>query len=173
MQMLLKENKFIFVNIIFMERYGKSPEKPIVLSSITSSMQYLSSLVTLDGMNILYHRQGSLSKNSKIIDHYEIIDGYGNYDDVYVDVYGDEDVFLPPEGYMFTNSIFFALMYNTAPSDAYIIDRAVCTDDKMLQHYLLESSGVNYFISDFPYSFFDTDKDRIFKTFRKRVDVGA
>jgi hypothetical protein len=155
-----------------MEEYGKSPENPIVLSSITSSTQYLNSLVTLDGMNILYHRQGSLSKNSKIIDHYEIIDGHGDYDDIYVDVYGDVDRFVPPSGYMFTRSIRFAAMYGTPPDDAYIIGRAACADEKKLQHYLSKSSGTNYFVDDFPYSLFDMDKDRIFKTFSKRVDVG-
>lgn len=155
-----------------MEEHGKSPEYPIRLSSIESSLYYLDCLVTEKGFNILYHRAGSIYEYGKIIDHYELIDGEGNYDDIYIDIYAEEDLMIPPKGYLFNATVLFA-------DEMHIAEDCILEScEGKLQDYLLESYGVNYRDTEFPNSLIDNmienfiivgKRDDILSTFARRL----
>ena len=87
-----------------MSDYGKSPNNPLRLKSIPSSRKLLDCLVTEEGLHIVYHRLGSIHAG-QIVDHYEIMDSSGRYDDIYISIYNEKDDWIPPAGYLFEERI--------------------------------------------------------------------
>ena len=80
--------------------YGTTPEAPARLGSVAASRRFLNALVTCDGHHIVYHRLESVSYET-ILDHYEAMDALGQYGDIYITIYHDTNVWIPPEGYLF------------------------------------------------------------------------
>jgi len=89
------------------QTYGRRPENPILLNSISASRLYLNKLITSSGCHLVYHRLGSLpaKKNQRPIDHYEIMTAENWYDDLYINVYNETNTWVPPEGYLFSEEI--------------------------------------------------------------------
>lgn len=73
---------------------------PVRLSSIAASRFYLNALVTEAGLHIVYHRLESVSYET-ILDHYETMDAAGHYGYIYISIYHDANVWIPPEGFLF------------------------------------------------------------------------
>ena len=84
--------------------YGFTPENPVQLTSITASLHYLSGLLTSGGLHLLFHRRGSLS-TEPVIDHYELVDTSGHYYDIYISIYSDINVWIPPNGFTFDDNL--------------------------------------------------------------------
>jgi hypothetical protein len=84
------------------ENYGKCVENPVVLNSIPASIIFLNNLVTDKGYHIVYHRQGSVSwANDQIIDHYEVMSTDNCFADLYISIYSESSLWIPPPGYLF------------------------------------------------------------------------
>lgn len=91
------------------ENYGLVPENPLKMSGVRASMVLLENLITKDGFHILFHRPTTvLSPNlkfndgkEKIIDQYEVITGSGKVANLYIDIYSEENHWVPASEFMF------------------------------------------------------------------------
>ncbi|MEI6684465.1 MAG: hypothetical protein WCO44_17715 [Bacteroidota bacterium] len=156
------------------ENYGKTPDNPIQLNSIVAARLLLDNVVSYKGYHILYHRRGSFQVRSDgpIIDHYEIMCSDNHYDDFFVNIYNETNEWIPPEGYLFEHNLadinFFLSDYELSELN----DSAIAVADKfifkpewgdaedlipnvnlpLLELFMSNSSGVNGFNDEFPYS---------------------
>lgn len=89
------------------ETYGKTPENPIQLNSISASRLFLDNLITPEGYCIVYHRLGSLMESQFVspIDHYEIMTADNRYDDIFINIYNEANNWTPPNGYLLNHEI--------------------------------------------------------------------
>jgi hypothetical protein len=148
------------------KNYGKTLENPIKLRSIKASLAFLNNIVTENGNHIIFHRLQS-TFNDHPIDCYEIYTSDGKYDLIYFDIYNSANEMIPPSGYFFTSDRieFLEMDYNLDISfvDTYEIEKEyVYTTKKeeplknryskipLLDKYLIQSTGVNYKLNDFP-----------------------
>lgn len=91
------------------ENYGLILENPIKMSGVRASMTLLLNLVTCDGFHILFHRPETVLSptlkfedgNERILDIYELITGDGKIVNLYIDIYNDENLWVPPAGFLF------------------------------------------------------------------------
>lgn len=90
--------------------YGLDVSNPILMNSVSASIAFLNNLVTEKGYNHLYHRKGSQFYKagkgiSRIfehpVDHYQLFDVDKKYHDIYISIYADECVWIPPVGFLF------------------------------------------------------------------------
>ena len=160
-------------------KYGKCPENPVNLNSIPASVIFLNNLVSVkEGYHIIYHRLGSVYHNEINIDHYEIMSGDNQYDDIYINIYNEISNWTPPKGYLFENfpeSMFRQLVdreYPEIPGETDIIDfdgKYVFNDPSPvgfdiediseslkllppLERVMLSSYGTNGWVENFPHS---------------------
>ena len=89
--------------------YGKEPENPVQLNSISAARLFLDHLITPEGYCIVYHRLGSLmvERFESPIDHYEIMTADNRYDDIFINIYNEANNWIPPTGYLFFQGILF------------------------------------------------------------------
>ena len=147
------------------DKYGKTPETPILLNSVQASGHFLNNLVTEKGYHILYHRIGSMpgTENQPIIDHYEIMDSNNTYEDFYINAYNDKNILVPPAGYLFE----YALMGEDYDEELEIDDEYIWRDPSegdlelsiervsllpRLEIFMDNSQGTNMRLEGFPYS---------------------
>ena len=118
----------------FKENYGKSLKNPVQLNSIPASVIFMNNLVTYQGYHIFYHRIGSVPNKSKPVDHYEIMTSDNRYDDIFIDVYNDLSVWIPPKGYLFENPyiIMNRQLRKFSKRDELDIHDIILFDDKFL-----------------------------------------
>ena len=164
------------------EYYGLIPENPLKMSGVRASMIMLQNLVTCDGFHILFHRPTSIdSPNTKnengkdrILDEYELITGNGKILNLYIDIYNDENLWIPPYGFLFEND----LIYYVDDDDKIevIIDSEFVFDfeqinmniDKYyerkkeyeIEKNLISSWGVNFKTNNFPEQLIEIYKNR-------------
>lgn len=147
--------------------YGKSPDNPVRLNSISASLAYLNNLVTDQGFHIIYHRPRSIV-SQKPIDHYEIMTSDNKYDDIYISIYYEKCNFSPPAGYLFECS--FILIDNNSDeeeSEFCDIEPEFVFDDglkeladrlekvktlPLFEKFIDDSTGTNSKEPGFPYS---------------------
>lgn len=154
-------------------KYGKHPETPIKLNSITASRVYLNNLVTEKGLHILYHRTGSMLTGEHPVDHYEIMSSDNQYDDLYISIYNDTNEWIPPKGYYFESGLEYAWDNLTEYQQSEINEAEIEIDEKYiyldkfadnldeelekvkmmpaLEIYLDDSYGTNSWVKNFPY----------------------
>jgi hypothetical protein len=97
------------------DNYGLFPENPLKMCGVRASMTLLENIVTKDGFHILFHRPTTvLSPNlkfndgkEKIIDQYEVITGSGKVANLYIDIYSEENHWVPPSGFMFEFNMLY------------------------------------------------------------------
>ena len=89
------------------ETYGKTPENPVQLNSISASRLFLDNLITPEGYCVVYHRLGSLmvEQFESPIDHYEIMTADNRYDDIFINIYNEANNWTPPNGYLLNQEI--------------------------------------------------------------------
>jgi hypothetical protein len=92
--------------------YAKCVENPVRLNCIMASRMFLRSMVTREGLHIVFHRLGSVTNKStpKPVDHYEIMVSDNRYDDVFIEIYSETNQWIPPEGYLFDKSLDMMMM---------------------------------------------------------------
>lgn len=126
--------------------YGRTPGNPVRLNSISASRKYLDCLVTVEGFHIVYHRPGSVN-DDQIIDHYEIMDTSGRYDDIYISLYNEENSWIPPVGYLFEKRIEIYWFESNEDLQLQIDELETCVDSL----YLYNEPDVNieeYFLGN-------------------------
>lgn len=146
--------------------YGRSPDNPVLLNSVQLSLEYMNNLVTTEGLHIVYHRLGS-SFTENPVDHYELLTTDLKYDDIYISIYAENVLLVPPEGYLFES--FFDIFYQFEEDDFYYIedkyiyldkhessDIITSTDKNQLlpplERILLNSGGSNMRDRNFPFT---------------------
>ena len=163
------------------ENYGLIPENPLKMSGVRASMIMLQNLVTCDGYHILIHRPETvLSPNlkfndgkEKIIDQYEVISGDGKKYNLYIDIYNDDDLWIPAYRFLFENNMIF---YENGDEIELIIDSEFVFEFEQInmnidQYYerkkeyeieknLISSWGVNYKVKNFPEGLIEMYKNR-------------
>jgi len=162
------------------ENYGLVPENALRLNCVRASMVLLENLVTKEGFHVLFHRPTTVdspdlsSENARIIDQYELISGDGMKYNLYIDIYNEVNLWIPPSGFMFK----FDLLYYEDDEDEievkieskYVFDCELINLDifdfyeRNHQHEiekLLDGSwGVNYKIQNFPKGLIEIYKNR-------------
>jgi hypothetical protein len=137
------------------EDYGKSKSNPILLNSIQSSLEYISSLVTREkGLHLIAHRIGSVSSSSikKPIDKYEVYRTDGLIDKIFISVYAKTNILIPPNGYLFESNI----IGNKKIADEFIYtenynnDESIELDPIILENHLMSSIVINMRYKNFP-----------------------
>jgi len=114
----------------------------------------------------------------RIIDHYEILSGDNQYDDIFINIDNERSKWMPPEGYLFDSfpeSMCFQLIEREGleeldPEDIIDFDEKYVFIDSPpnpcdfeveldyikslppLERVLLDSFGTNGCVEDFPYS---------------------
>jgi hypothetical protein len=152
------------------ENYGLVPEHALRSNCVKTSMVLLNNLVTKEGFHILFHRPTTVDSpdlisengNARIIDQYELITGDGKKHNLYIDIYNDENLWVPPAGFLFD------LLYYEDDGDEIevkieqqyvfdceqigldIIDYYERNKKYEIENILSESWGVNYKVPDFP-----------------------
>ena len=96
----------IYSNANMKNNYGLSPLNPLRLNSVSASLCLLEQLVTCRYHHILFHRTESIylkGLNGSIhpIDHYQICSGIGERFEIYIDIYNQENCWVPPAGFKF------------------------------------------------------------------------
>jgi hypothetical protein len=153
-----------------MENYGLIPANPLRLSSVKASMTLLENLVTSEGFHILFHRPTPVLSptlkfedgKERILDVYELLTGDGKNFSLFVDIYNDENIWVPPAGFMFE---FDLLNYDDDEIEVkieqkYIFDCELIDLDIFdyyernkkfdVEKILSGSWGVNFKVRDFP-----------------------
>jgi len=139
------------------KEYGKTIDFPVKLSGIDNNLMFLENLITVDGYHILFHRDGSMRHNGKVIDRYLILACDGRYEELYFDVYNEENVFIPPSGFLFESEVNF---YHLDVDEKYF-GRFDIPDDQnelaeyikklpFLERYISRSYGTNMKLRPFP-----------------------
>jgi hypothetical protein len=139
------------------ENYGKCLENPVRMSSIAASRFYLNNLVTQNGEYLIYHRPGSLSVNNELIDHYEIFTTAKQYDDIYISIYNQRNIWVPPTGFLFEDGILCPDLTEESDEMKDIIESVLLGIDKKyfyndrrtVENFMLniaEGDGLNIFI---------------------------
>lgn len=160
------------------ENYGLVPENALKMSGIRASMTLLENIVTKDGFHILFHRPTTVdspdlsSENARIIDQYELISGDGMKYNLYIDIYNEVNLWIPPSGFMFE----FDLLYYEDDEDEievkieskYVFDCELINLDIFdfyernkkfeIEKILTESWGVNFKTNNFPESIIEKYK---------------
>jgi hypothetical protein len=158
-------------------KYGKCPENPINLNSITASRVFLVNLLTSSGFHILYHRMGSLLSGKFPVDHYEIMSSGNEYDDLYINIYNETNAWIPPDGYLFDSRLEICLFYlseyelseinetEIEVNDRYLFQKEWHDDPEALveranmvpplEIFLEESFGRTGRVNNFPYPLID------------------
>ena len=166
------------------ENYGLIPENPLRLSGVRASMVLLENLITKDGFHVLFHRPTTVdspdlsSENARIIDQYEVISGDGKKYNLYIDIYNDENLWVPPAGFLFEFLFEYDLLCYEDDGDEievkieqqYVFDCEQINLDifdfyERKKEYELEklldgSWGVNYKIQNFPKGLIEIYKNR-------------
>lgn len=154
------------------DNYGLISENPLKLSGVRASMVLLENLITKDGFHILFHRPETVlspslkfdTGNEKILDVYELITGDGKKYNLFIDIYSEENHWVPPANFMFE----FDLLYYEDDGEEievkieqqYIFDCDQIGLDTFdyyernkkfdVEKILSGSIGVNYKIQNFP-----------------------
>lgn len=178
--------------------YGRSRENPIRLNSIPASIIFLDNLVTEMGYHIVYQRLGSeLSKNSSIVDHYEIMTSDNRYDDIYFTVHNTRSTWIPPKGYLFDKPcklmseqllkreglksldeddiIDFEVSFvyaTTLPKE----NQGESTGElnitlPVLERYLPDSKGVNLLVDNFPFDIIREHLTRVYGLSYEKIEL--
>ena len=155
------------------DTYGISPETPLLTSGVIESLAILDDLITYDHQYILYHRFGSFFSSiaGHPIDIYHLCSGDGERYDIYVDIYNEKTLWIPPVGFKFISpfiqyyDVNGKLKYQFTGEKNSVDVRpkrkrwgdnteiVLDTDDPESYQILLTSSfGVNTYIDDFPKS---------------------
>lgn len=154
------------------ENYGLIPENPLRLSGVRASMVLLENLITKDGFHILFHRPTTVDSpnlisengNARIIDQYEMITGDGKIVNLYIDIYSDENLWIPPNLFMFKFDLLYleddGVKIEVKIEPAYVFDCEQINLDIFdyyernkkfnVENILSESWGVNFKVPDFP-----------------------
>jgi len=130
-------------------KYGKCIEKPIQLNSIDSSLKFIESLVTEEnGLYILAHRKYSKPFSGSIIDVYEIFSSTKKLDELYISIYFENNLLIPPDGYLFDAD----LIEDDNIPENYIFNKKNNNINihAPLQKHLIKSKAINYRYKDFP-----------------------
>jgi hypothetical protein len=164
------------------EYYGLVRENAIRLNCVSASLVLMENLITKDGYHILFHRPETVlsptlkfdNGNERILDVYELFTGDGKKHNLYIDIYNDENLWIPPTGFMFE----FDLLYYEDDGDEievkieqqYIFDcEQIGLDifdfyERNHQHEIekiLDGSwGVNYKVNNFPEQLIEIYKNR-------------
>ena len=162
------------------EYYGLVPENALKMSGVRASITLLGNLVTKEGLHILFHRPETVlspnlkfdNGNEKIIDQYEVITGSGKVANLYIDIYNEVNLWIPPTGFMFE----FDLLYYEDDEDEievkieskYVFDCELINLDIFdfyernkkfeIEKILTESWGVNFKTNNFPESIIEKYK---------------
>lgn len=162
--------------------YGLILENPLKMSTVRASMTLLKNLVTKDGFHILFHRPATaLSPNLKfedgtnrILDQYELITGDGKNYNLFVDIYNDENIWIPPANFLFE----FDLLYHEEDGEEieveiqpeYVFDCEQINLDIVsyyernkkfdVEKILSKSFGVNFKINIFPEQLIEKYKNK-------------
>lgn len=157
--------------------YGKCPENPVNLNSVSASVIFLNNLVTEKGYHLVYHRKGTIAgPDHKLVDHYEIMTSENIYDDIYINIYHERSKWIPPHGYLFEEmsvGMNFQLMEHADVDqldeedtiefdDQYLFTEAMqyfgeeaslirnLESMPMLERVFFNSFGTNLYVEDFP-----------------------
>jgi len=154
------------------ENYGLVPESPLKMCGVRASITLLGNLVTKEGLHILFHRPETVlspnlkfdNGNERILDVYELFTGDGKKHNLYIDIYNDENLWVPPAGFLFEYDL---LCYEDDGDEIevkieqqYVFDCEQINLDIFdfyernkkfeIEKILTESWGVNYKVPDFP-----------------------
>lgn len=162
--------------------YGFIPSNPIMLSSVPSALEFMRSLVSANKCHILFHRKRSLIiKGSRPIDHYEVLTTDNQYFDIYINIYGKKDVFIPPQGFYFDDLCSYKLTSHKINSKYFLVDEWGDMSDELLakirslpilERFIDESIGTNSFFKNFPYDLIDLlIKDKVIMLIPKNLDL--
>lgn len=147
--------------------YGRAPDNPVLLNSVQLSLEYMNNLVTTEGLHIVYHRIGSIITETNPVDHYELLTTDLKYDDIYISIYAENVLLVPPEGYLFESNFMMFIEFDEEEcndiEDKYIycdkIDHsdisAVIENNKLLpplERILFNSGGSNMRDRNFPFT---------------------
>lgn len=155
-------------NLVSNISYGRAPENPVLLNSVRLSLTYLNNLVTTEGLHIVYHRLGSSFEGDHPVDHYELLTADLKYDDIYISIYSENILLVPPEGYLFESASLFIIDYDDETeffeiedenllyhdSGSTVIDEMIERNKLLpqLERMLFTSGGTNMHDQNFPYS---------------------
>ena len=138
---------------------------------------FLNNLVTKDGLHLIYHRKGSVGSGKiKPIDVYEIMTTDNVYATFYFNVYADENILTPPEGYLFESDFDF----DEEIEDVFIYeDNLKSIEDiaeysknlPLLEKHLSESKGVNGKMKNFPFDLLKNFYEEGVLDFVKDIDA--
>jgi len=154
------------------ENYGLVPENPLKMSGVRASMVLLENLVTKEGFHILFHRPTTVDSpdlisengNARIIDQYEMITGDGKIVNLYIDIYSDENLWIPPNLFMFKFDLLYlevdGVEIEVKIEPKYVFDCEQLNMDIFdfyernnkfeIEKILSESFGFNYKVQNFP-----------------------
>ena len=119
------------------DNYGLTPTKPIKLNSIGSSCAFFEHLISTDYQLITYKRNGSIKPiSSKFpIDHYQVTTRNGDIFNIYIDIYNDENLWVPPDGFKFLSDLIF-----------YVDDDFEVQVDEIEPQYVIENECFENFV---------------------------
>lgn len=154
------------------ENYGLIPANPLRLNGVRASMIMLQNLVTKEGFHILFHRPTTVDSpdlrsengNARIIDQYEMITGDGKIVNLYIDIYSDENLWIPPNLFMFKFDLLYleddGVKIEVKIEPAYVFDCEQIGLDIFdyyernkkfeIERILDGSCGVNFKVQNFP-----------------------
>lgn len=159
------------------ENYGLVPENPLKMSGVRASMTLVGNLVTKAGLHILFHRPTTVdspdlsSENARIIDQYELISGDGMKYNLYIDIYNEVNLWIPPSGFMFEFDLLYyedddeievkieqQYVFDCEQIGLDIIDYYERNKKYEIEKILNGSMGVNYKVKNFPESLIERIK---------------
>lgn len=154
------------------DKYGLIPENPLRLSRVRASMTLLENLVTKDGFHILFHRPTTVLSpdltfddgTNRILDQFELITGDEKKFNLYIDIYNDENNWVPPAGFLFENDLIYyeddgeeieveiqpEFVFDCEQLNMDIIEYFERNKKYEIEKILSSSWGVNYKLPDFP-----------------------
>jgi hypothetical protein len=143
--------------------YGLSMDNPIQTTSVSASLNYLESLVTERGYHLLFHRVKSMCNTKEVfVDHYEIMTTENLYYDLYLSIYSEKDVFVPPSGFLF-DSLYISEEFDVAQEYIFKEDWSEFDTELLqkmqelpyLEKFISRSFGRNGRLDDFPLTILD------------------
>lgn len=148
--------------------YGKCPENPILLKTISDSILFMDSLVSESGFCIIYHRKGcSKFGGTRLIDSYEIMTTNNEYDTFYIYAYNPTNILIPPKGFVFDtiSTLYFNSRRDTknySIDEKYLLTDSLDWEEEETNEKELNSAptlissiycsiGTNLKVKDFPF----------------------
>ncbi|MEA4981507.1 MAG: hypothetical protein VB066_02205 [Paludibacter sp.] len=160
--------------------YGLILENPLKMSTVRASMVLLENLVTKEGFHILFHRPETVLSptlkfedgNERILDVYELISGDGKKYSFFIDIYNDENLWIPPNGFLLEFDLLYyeddgeeievkidpAYVFDCEQIGLDIFDYYERNKKYEIEKILNGSMGVNYKVKNFPESLIERIK---------------